>query len=452
MFSMNKCYGILGMARSGIAAAYKIKEMGGKAFLSELLPAEKVPDSDRLLEDFSCEFGGHTEKLLECDEWIISPGIPLNVTIITEGIKKGIPMISEIEFGYQIKAPDSKIIAVTGSNGKSTTASLIYHILKNLGYNTILAGNIGDAFCGYPINEMGIQYIVLEISSFQLDLIDTFRPDVGVLTNITPDHLYRYQSFEHYASSKLKMFSNQSPDDSAILCFDDPQTLMREDRITSTKKYFSSEHKQTGKLDAWMSDVFIHFETGAKLSIYDLGCKGPHNYLNAASAVLAVDTLIKDTDRVLEAIKGFKPLKHRLEFVRTINGVSFYNDSKATNMDSVKFALLSFERPFRIIMGGSDKGEDFGVIADLLKDHALKVYITGATADKMRQAWLGKLPLVIINDFEECIRCAFEDSLAGDVIVLSPGCASFDKFNNFEHRGETFISVVDKLAEEYEKE
>jgi len=449
MFSQTKRYGILGMARSGIAAAYKIKEMGGIAFLSDVQAKASIAEATELEQDFECEFGGHSSRLYDCDEWIVSPGIPLNVSIITEGIKRGIPMMSEIEFGYRIKATDSKIIAITGSNGKSTTASLIYHILKEMGYNSILAGNIGDAFCGYPIQEPGIEYIVLEISSFQLDLCKHFRPEVGVLLNITPDHLYRYQSFEHYASSKFKLFANQQPEDIAVLCYDDPQIRMREDRISSTKKYFSS--LTTDRVDAYKDDVFLRFTDGAQKSIYDLGIKGPHNYLNAMASILAVTALVKDTPAALAATKGFKSLRHRMEFVETVNGVSFYNDSKATNMDSVKYALLSYEKPIRIIMGGSDKGEDYSVLSSLLAEKALKIYITGATADKMRQAWLGKIPLVCIDDFETCVRTAFEESLAGDNVVLSPGCASFDKFKNFEHRGDCFIAIVKRLAEENEK-
>jgi UDP-N-acetylmuramoylalanine--D-glutamate ligase len=450
MFEKNTKYGILGMARSGIAAAYKIKELGGKAYLSDFQPIEAINGAEELLANFECEFGGHTERLLECDEWIVSPGIPLNIPIITEGIKIGIPMISEIEFGYRIKAADSKIIAVTGSNGKSTTASFIFHIIKNMGFNAILAGNIGDAFCGYPIHKPGLDFIVLEISSFQLDLIKTFKPEVAVLLNITPDHLYRYQSFEHYASSKIQMFANQSDKDYAILNFDDPQIRMREQRIHSFKHYFTSSH-QVQSIQAFANDSFLHFGNEDKLSIYELSIKGPHNQHNAMAAILAANALIEDMPAVLKATNGFKPLKHRLEYVRTINGVSFYNDSKATNMDSVHYALLSFDRPIRIIMGGSDKGEDYNVIAPLLKEKALMTYITGATSDKMRQAWLGKLPLVCIDDFEASIRRAFEESLAGDVIVLSPGCASFDRFRNFEHRGEKFTDIVNQIAEENEK-
>jgi UDP-N-acetylmuramoylalanine--D-glutamate ligase len=447
MFTKDKLYGILGLARSGEAAAYKILELGGKAFLSDYSSQDKVTNADKLQADFDCEFGGHTDKLLKCDEWIVSPGIPLDAPIIKAGLAAGIPMISEIEFGYQIKATDSKIIAVTGSNGKSTTASLIYHILTGLGKKAILAGNIGDAFCVYPIEKPGIEYIVLEISSFQLDL----RPNVAVLLNITPDHLNRYLSFEHYAMSKLSIFEHMLAEDTAILNFDDVQTRSRDKIIKAPITYFTGGDKVSG-VSAWNDGVFLNFEDTSQLSIYDIGIRGPHNSMNAMASVLAVNAVINDLPRVIAATKGFKALQHRLEYVATVNGVAFYNDSKATNTDSVKFALLSFDKPIRVMMGGSDKGEDFGCITDLLSRHASKVYITGDTVDKMRQSWLGKVPLTCIDDFDKCLRSAFEESMAGDVIVLSPGCASFDRFKNFEHRGRHFKELVQTIKREHEKD
>ncbi|MDD3234913.1 MAG: UDP-N-acetylmuramoyl-L-alanine--D-glutamate ligase [Candidatus Cloacimonetes bacterium] len=450
MFDTNKKYGILGMARSGIAAAYKIKELGGSAFLSELQWKDKIPSANQLMEDFPCEFGGHTNKLLDCDCLIVSPGIPLDVPILSTAKAKGIELISEIEFGYQIKAPDSKIIAVTGSNGKSTTASLIHHILVQMGSKSILAGNIGDAFCSYPIHKPGIEFIVLEISSFQLDLITSFKPDVAVLLNITPDHMNRYASFEDYSASKTRIFKYQDENDCAVLFLDAPNVVKSTANIKARKLMFSL-HELQPKAYACLSGKFIHFGLSTMVSIYDLGIKGPHNYANTMAAMLAVHTLVPDSEAIGNAVKGFKPLTHRLEYAGSVRGVSFYNDSKATNTDSVRSALFSFERPIRIIVGGSDKGEDFSVLTDDLQRKAQKVYITGDTQDQMRQAWLGKVPLVCIDDFETCVRTAFEEALAGDVIVLSPACASFDHFHNFEHRGDVFKQIVESIIAENEK-
>lgn len=449
MFNPQLKYGILGMARSGIAAAYKIRELGGSAFLSEKQARESIPEAAELMRDFECEFGGHSDKLMQCDIWIVSPGIPLDVPIIKQGQEAGIKLISEIEFGYQIKHPESKIIAVTGSNGKSTTVSLIYHILNAMGHKAILAGNIGSAFCSYPIHKPGLEFIVLEISSFQLDLIDTFRPDVAVLLNITPDHMNRYQSFDHYAASKFRIFENQTQVDTAVICLDSPPIMERKHSIKANLLTFSMRTTYPDT-DAWMNGIFIQMSPKHRLSIFDLSIKGPHNHSNTMAALLSVNALTNNMAMAIECTQGFSPLSHRLEFVGTVHGVSFYNDSKATNTDSVISALMSFEKPIRIIMGGSDKGEDFGVLTDMLKKWASKVYITGDTEAKMRQAWLGKVPLVCINDFEKCIRSAFEESMAGDIIVLSPACASFDKFDNFEHRGNTFKSIVHKIMLENE--
>ena len=438
---------MLGMARSGISAAYKIKELGGKVLLSDNQKQACIPKADQLLRDFDCEFGGHSEDLLACDCWIVSPGIPLDIPIIKQGKARGIRMISEIEFGFQIKAKDSKVIAVTGSNGKSTTASLVQHILKRLGKKSILAGNIGDAFCSFPIHEPGIDYIVLEISSFQLDLIHSFAPDVSILLNLTPDHLNRYRDFAHYCDSKMQIFRYQSEQDFAILYKDSSEIAKRSNSISSQKLFFSAVDPQA---DAHQDGKFIAIGD-ANLSVYDLKIKGLHNQLNAMAALLSVHALGLDTKKAMQACKSFRSLPHRLEFVDSINGVSFYNDSKATNTDSAKSALESFEHPIRIIMGGSDKGEDFNQITAALQAHAKKAYIIGETTDKMRQAWLGKLPLDFFEDFELCVRSAFEDSTMGDSIVLSPACASFDLFDNFEHRGDSFKAIVRKIKSEKEQ-
>lgn len=450
MFDKSINYGILGLARSGIAAAHKIRELGGSVFLSELRSKDQVKDAAELEQSFECEFGGHTDRLLHCDQWIVSPGIPLDSAIIQKGRDKDIPLLSEIEFGYQIKAADSKIIAVTGSNGKSTTASLIHHILKNNGFQSILAGNIGDAFCGFPIHKPGYDFIVLEISSFQLDLITSFRPDVAVLLNITPDHMNRYASYEDYILSKFRIFENQLPTDTAVICIDSEPVASRRGMIKAAVKSYSLFQKPPD-CDAWLNEDSIMIGIRHKLHVNDLHIRGPHNYANTMAALLSVDALTHDIVNAIDAAKSFEPLTHRLEFVKVISGVSFYNDSKATNTDSVRSALLSFEHPIRVIMGGSDKGEDFGVLTDILQQKAKKVYITGDTAEIMSQAWMGKVDLVCISDFEQCIRTAFEESHPGDIIVLSPACASFDKFRNFEHRGEVFKQIVGQIAGEHEE-
>ncbi len=449
MIDKNKKYGILGLARSGIAAAYKLKELGVIPFLSELRPQTDIPNAENLKKDFPCEFGGHTDKLLNCDCLIVSPGIPLNTSILQKAKERQIELISEIELGYQIKADDSKIIAVTGSNGKSTTVSLIHHILKSLGKKSILAGNIGDAFCGYPIEKTGLDYIVLEISSFQLDLIKTFKPDVAVLLNITPDHINRYNSFEDYTLSKVNIFKNQTATDTAVLFMDSVEIMHNTKEIKANKLYFSLQNNETAY--AYPVDNYIQFGPTTKVPLANLETKGPHNYANAMAAMLAIYALLPEPEKIAEAVKGFKPLPHRLEFAGSVNGISFYNDSKATNTDSVRSALHSFDKPIRIIMGGSDKGEDYNTLTSDMQKIVKKAYLTGETAEKMYQTWKGKIPLERITDFEDCVRKAYNDSLPDDIIVLSPACASFDRFKNYEERGDFFKIVVNRIIKENEK-
>lgn len=434
-------YAILGIARSGIAAAYKIRELGAEVFLSDAAPAEKLAESHTLLQDFEWEFGGHSERLFDYDCWIVSPGIPLDIPILAQARAKGIEIISEIELGYRIKAPDSRIIAVTGSNGKSTTVSLIQHILQSLGKKSILAGNIGSAFCSFPIHLPGIEYIVLEISSFQLDLIQSFAPDVAILLNLSPDHLNRYPSYEAYCLSKMRIFENQSTRDYAIYYRDSEQIQKLLPVLKATALSFSLED---ARADACLGGKEIIWGA-SRLNTEKLIIKGPHNYQNLMAALLAIQAIGGDAGQAIAACYTFQGLSHRLEYVDTIRGVKFYNDSKATNCDSVKSALNSFSQPIRIIMGGSDKGEDFGQLTPLLKEKARKVYITGATISRMQEAWKDKLDIALEPDFDLAVKLAFAEAQPGDCIVLSPACASFDRFQNFEDRGEYFKRLVKGL-------
>ncbi len=450
MFDPQCHYAILGLARSGIAAAYKIKELGATAFLSELRSQSEFHNAAELQRDFNCEFGGHTDKLMTCDTWIVSPGIPLDLPLFYQARQNGVKLISEIEFGWLIKHKDSRVIAVTGSNGKSTTASLIQHLLKNMGYRSILAGNIGSALCAHPIQNPGLDFLVLEVSSFQLDLCDSFKPDVAVLLNITPDHLNRYASFEDYISSKFRIFAQQTALDTAVVCIDSEPITQNLSQIRSRLRRYSLVQTPP-ETDAWLNRDAIQIGLRHKLPVAQLQIRGSHNYANTMAALLSVDSLTQDLTLAMEAAKSFQPLTHRLEFVADINGILFYNDSKATNCDSVKSALTAFDKPIRVIMGGSDKGEDYSVLTPLLRQWARKVYLTGDTAEKMSAAWQGQVDLKRVDDFADCLHQAFADSLPGDIIVLSPACASFDRFRNFEHRGDTFKELVRQLEAEHGK-
>ena len=433
-------FGILGMARSGISVAAKIKGLGGIAFISEFKKEKEIPNSKQIKKAYQYEFGGHTDKLLQNDVLILSPGIPKNIPILKKAEKQNIEIISEIEFSFRIKHPHSKVIAITGSNGKSTTVSLIHHILQTAGYNSILAGNIGTAFSSFPIEKEKIDFIVLELSSFQLELIDTFKADVAAVLNITPDHLNRYDSFEDYAETKFNIFTNQTPKDLAILNLDDTTSAKFIEKINSNLKYFSPN----SKTNIYYKDNLIIFGS-EEFSTQKAAIQGPHNIANMMCAILAVSPFNIEREVIQKSLETFSPLAHRLEFVKEVNGIKFYNDSKATNTDSVKFALLSFNTPIRIIMGGAGKDEDYSILIPFLRNRAKKVYLTGDTINEMNIAFEGSVDIESIEDFEDVIKKAFSDSEEGDIIVLSPACTSYDRFKNFEERGNTFKEIVSRL-------
>ncbi len=436
----NRRFGILGMARSGISAAAKIKELGGIAFISEYKNETEITNSKQIKETFQCEFGGHTKKLLQNDVLILSPGIPRDIPILKEAEKQNIKVISEIEFSYRIKHPHSKIIAITGSNGKSTTVSLIHHILQTAEYKSILAGNIGTAFSSYPIEKENIDFIVLELSSFQLEIIDKFKADVAAILNITPDHLDRYDSFDDYAETKFNIFKNQNFQDLAILNLDDITSIKFTGKINSDLKCFSLN----SNTDIYFKENSIVFGS-ENFSTRNAAIQGPHNIANMMCAILAVSPFHIERDIIQQSLETFSPLAHRLEFVKEVDGIKFYNDSKATNTDSVKYALQSFDRPIRIIMGGAGKGEDYSILIPYLQERAKKVYLTGDTIDEMKKAFEGSVEIASIKEFEDVIQKAFSDSKEGDIIVLSPACTSYDRFKNFEERGNTFKKIVSGL-------
>ena len=432
----NKKYAVVGMARSGIAAAYKLKELGYKPFISENKTTDKIADSEKLLTDFCSEFGGHTKKILEADTIIVSPGIP-KIPILQEAEKLGIEIISEIEFGFRIKHPHSKIIAITGSNGKSTTVSLIHHLLITAGYNSVLGGNIGTAFTSFPIEKKDIDFIVLELSSFQLENIDTFKPDVAAILNITPDHLNRYDSFDDYAKTKFNIFQNMKKNELVIINADDIITKKFQNLIKGNISKFSLENN----VNIFRNNDEIIFGKDS-YKIDEISIKGPHNVANAMAAILALSPFNITTDNIKNGLATFKSLPHRLEFVSTINGINFINDSKATNTDSVKYALQSFSKPVRIIMGGKGKGEDFKILNKYLEKHAKKIYLIGDTIAEMHKAFSGICEIEEFSSFESAIVTAYKNAESGDNIVLSTACTSYDMFPNFEVRGNTFKQIV----------
>lgn len=438
-----KKIGVLGIARSGLSAALKAKKMGFQVFISEYKSMEACEIDPSDLSGMDYEFGGHSDRILEYPQVIVSPGIPLNVPIIEKLRKNGNELMSEIEFGFRIKHPSTKIIAVTGSNGKSTTVSLIFHILNELNIKVALGGNIGIAFTSLPIEKYAFDYVILELSSFQLDLVSTFKPEIAVLLNITPDHLNRYESFDAYALAKFNIFKQQSEDDIAIIFDTDHKINNFINLIPSRIRRFSLKEDSEIRINN-----NILKSSRLKIDMTKTSLRGEHNILNIMATMLVLESLSisLDNDEIQRAFTRFKGLSHRLEHVADINGVTFVNDSKATNTDSVKYALSAFKQRIRIIMGGSDKGEDFSILLEHLDIYAKKIYLIGETKNKMLEQFKSFSPLVACQDLEDAVKKAYQESQKGDIVLLSPACASYDAFKNYEHRGETFKAIVKSLV------
>jgi UDP-N-acetylmuramoylalanine--D-glutamate ligase len=444
----NKNITIVGARKSGIGAAKLIKHFGGIPFVSDSNSKENLKEFIEILkkEGISYEINGHTEKVYQSDLIVVSPGVPSDAKIILEAGKRGIEIISEIELAY--KYCKGKIIAITGTNGKTTTTSLCEHVFRNAGTKTYAAGNIGLAFSEIVLDVKEDEAVALEVSSFQLDLIDKFKPSIGMILNITPDHLNRYQNkLENYINSKLRIYKNQDELDFLILNKDDKIILSSDIKPKSRIYYFSlNEELENGCY--LKNNNIIYQENGKELfkcSINDINLKGEHNYANAMAVIIAAKIFGLDNKKIKLALGDFQGVEHRLEFVREINGVKFINDSKATNIDSVWYALRSFNNPIFLILGGQDKGNDYNQIKELVKEKVKKIYAIGSSSDKIFNFFHSLVKVEIQPSLESVVAAANKEARKNDIVLLSPACASFDMFQNYEHRGIVFKEAVNKL-------
>lgn len=416
---------ILGAGESGVGAAVLAKKQGVEVFVSDFGEIKQNYKNELIKLGVNFESGSHNEeKILSSTEIIKSPGISDKSPIIKKAIEKGIPIISEIEFASRYT--NAKIVAITGSNGKTTTTMLTYHILQKAGLNVGLAGNIGESFAK-QVAEKSFEYYVLELSSFQLDGIINFKPDISVLLNITPDHLDRYEyNFENYIQSKLRIAKNQTLNDTFIYWVDDVHIQKNIHKIRSTKKHFNLDFKK-----------------------FNSNLKGKHNHLNIAAAVLVAESLGVKNEFIESAIASFQPVKHRLQKIAVVNGIEFINDSKATNVDAVYYALEGINQSICWIVGGVDKGNDYSVLFPFL--NKIKAVIAlGKDNQKLLDVFGGKIPHVVsTSSMNDAVEKAFEFAQKNDVVLLSPACASFDLFNNYEHRGDEFIQCVHILSDKY---
>jgi len=440
----NKHITILGAVRSGIAAAKLAHKMHAIPFVSDYSNnlSSTINELDAL--GIKYEIGGHSENVFDCDFIIISPGVPSNAKVIIEAINRDIQIISEIEFASWFC--EGTIIAITGSNGKTTSTELCNHMLNYCGLKSYAAGNIGLAFSEIVLSVKDNEFVVLEVSSFQLDFITEFKPKFAILLNITPDHLDRYDNdFNKYVKSKLKINKNQNEEDYFIYNSDD-KVLSEVRDLNGIQIPFSLEEINYG---IYVSDNLFKYKNKEALesicSISILQIKGEHNQYNAMSVIIIAKLLGLNNSKIESALASFKGVEHRLELVRTINGISFINDSKATNVDSVWFALRSFNNPIILILGGKDKGNDYSKIEPIIAKHVKVIYAIGSSSDKIFNYFNTFTEVQKVSSLEEAVIKAYEIAETGDIILLSPACASFDMFKNYEHRGSVFKQIVMNL-------
>jgi len=451
---MQKRIVILGGGESGVGAAMLAKQHGYDVFVSDQSSLKENYRNDLRSAGIEFEEGKHDEqRILACDEVMKSPGIPEKNEMVIKIRTKGIPIISEIELAYRFIG-ESKVIAITGSNGKTTTTALTHHIFKTAGFDCALVGNIGYSFARQVAEDPKPLYIA-EISSFQLDDISDFRPHIAIMTNITEDHLDRYNyEFKNYIRSKFRIAMNQTADDVFIYNADDEVTMKYlNDQDTIGFQIQSKQLPYSMKRElpngAFIKDGDMYLRTGqdfTSMSVFDFALKGKHNQFNTMAACLAASTMEIRKERIREAVMDFQSLEHRMETVAMIRGVEFINDSKATNVNSTWYALESMTKPTILILGGVDKGNDYSLLTELVKEKVKAIICLGVDNRKIHEAF-GNIvsPIVNTGSAAESVQAAFHFSEKGDVVLLSPACASFDLFKNYEDRGKQFKQAVRDL-------
>ena len=441
---------VLGGAESGIGAAVLAKVKGFDVFLSD--NGKIKEEYERTLREWDIPFeqGGHTpEKILDADEVVKSPGIPDTAPMIRKLLDQGTHIISEIEFAARYDS--AKKICITGSNGKTTTTSLIYYLLQNAGLNVGLGGNIGKSYAFQVATEKH-DYYVLEISSFQLDNCYDFRPDIAIITNITPDHLDRYDyKLENYVRSKFRITRNLRPEDCFIFDSDDAITIAHLDKIVLKAKALPFSQKTEVPQGAFLRDdriILRYEESESAIYLKELALGGKHNVYNSMAAALAAKASGIDDTVIRESLRTFNAIEHRLEPVLSVGGVLYINDSKATNVDSAWYALDAQTRPVVWIVGGTDKGNDYSQLEELVREKVKAIVCLGVDNSKIHAAFehiVGAGRMVDALSAEEAVKASAAFAKDGDVVLLSPCCASFDLFHNYEERGEKFKDAVRRL-------
>lgn len=440
---------ILGAGESGVGAALLAARQGFDVFVSDGGMISEAIKNELASNQIIFEETNHSiERILEAQLIIKSPGIPESAEVVKLIRQKAIPVISEIEFAYRYKG-DSKIIAITGSNGKTTTTSMIFRICEAAGLDVAMVGNIGYSFARQVALDPKNVYVA-EISSFQLDDITSFRPDVSVLLNITEDHLDRYgYQFENYIRSKFNIIRFQTEEDVFIYNEDDEVTMKYLNKFLNKVKALPISMRKQFPKGAYISDYELHVrfkDEEMNTSIEDFTLKGKHNKYNTMAASLATVVLGVKKESVRDALTTMQSLEHRMQHVATIGGIEFINDSKATNINSTWYALESMEKPVVLILGGVDKGNDYRILKDLVSERVKAIICLGTDNQKIHEAFAGAVPTIIdTKGAKEAVEAAYQVAAKGDVVLLSPACASFDLFRNYEDRGNQFIHAVKEL-------
>ena len=455
---------VVGIARSGVAAARLLLSRGAMVIANDAKPESEVREAADELRGLGAmlSLGGHPESLfVNADLIVLSPGVPADLAPLESARSAGIEIISEPELAGRFVR--GRMIGVTGSNGKTTVTTLIGELMQAAGAQVIVGGNIGTPLTSLVERSTENSWTVAELSSFQLEMVDSLRVNVAVVTNITPDHLDRHGTMENYVRAKHRIFLNQRESDWAVLNGQDGgvASMTRDLGVPSRAVYFSSRGPATLSGDAaevytadgrvWTTMLSDYRQPAEIMALQEIPLPGMHNVENVMTALAAtfcaMETGKSGLPALREAIKRFKGVEHRIEFVAELDGIRFYNDSKATNVDSTVKALEAFERNIIVILGGKDKGGDFRVLAPLVRERVKQVILIGAASDKIEQQLSGTRPIRRSRSMQDAVATAMEAATAGDVVLLAPACASFDMFDNYEHRGRVFKDAVHALAD-----
>lgn len=444
---MNEQIVILGAGESGVGAAVLAQKQGFKVFVSD---GGAIQDHyKRMLQEYAIEFEEQQHsmaRILQATELIKSPGIPDTAPVVEQAMEKGIPVLSEIEFAGRFD--NSYKICITGSNGKTTTAKLLYHILKNAELNVGLAGNVGASYA-YQVATDQFDYYVIELSSFQLDGMFRFRANIAILTNITPDHLDRYHNMENYAQSKFRIIQNQTSEDIFVYCADDPVTVEQLKKHTIDAQCFPFSLEKEQKQGAFLNnqEMICNYKSNTfTMAIHDLALRGQHNAYNSMAAGIAAQAVKIRNHTIRESLSNFQGVEHRLEPVVKVHGIEFINDSKATNINSTWYALESMPGNLIWIVGGVDKGNDYTVLQELVRQKVKAIVCLGKDNQKLHKHFEGIVDTIVdTQSASDAVRTAYYLARKGDTVLLSPACASFDLFDNYEDRGLQFKKAVREL-------